>query len=96
MADERKGMCEALLARDHIKLRADLSSEPLSLRSKRVIIDWWRKEKPTIEECRLIILMIIGATTQFLAKVQGMSKEVALRLEKRARKFLWAEKEKSE
>jgi exonuclease III len=57
-------------------------------------LDRWGRGKPTMEGHRLIILMVIGAMTQFLAKVQGMPKEVALRLEKRARKFLWAEKEK--
>jgi hypothetical protein len=54
----------------------------------------WEKGKPTMEGRRLIILMVIGAMTQFLAKVQGMPKEVEHRLERRARKFLWAEKEK--
>ena len=57
-------------------------------------LDRWGRGKPTMEGRRLIILMVIGAMTQFLAKVQGMPKEVTLRLEKRARKFLWAEKEK--
>jgi ribonuclease HI len=54
----------------------------------------WEKGKPTMEGRRLIVLMVIGAMTQFLAKVQGMPKEVEHRLERRARKFLWAEKEK--
>ncbi|KAJ7032530.1 hypothetical protein C8F04DRAFT_946534, partial [Mycena alexandri] len=36
--------------------------------------------------------MVVGGMTQYLATVQGMPKEVEKRLEKRVRKFLWAEK----
>jgi hypothetical protein len=36
--------------------------------------------------------MVVGSMTQYMAKVQGMPKEVETRLEKRIRKFLWAEK----
>jgi hypothetical protein len=45
-----------------------------------------------MEGRRLIVLMVVGGMTQYLATVQGMPKEVEKRLEKRVRKFLWAEK----
>ncbi|KAJ7044018.1 hypothetical protein C8F04DRAFT_942895, partial [Mycena alexandri] len=36
--------------------------------------------------------MVVGGMTQYLAKVQGMPKDVEERIEKRIRRFLWAEK----
>ncbi|KAJ7242265.1 hypothetical protein C8J57DRAFT_1084486, partial [Mycena rebaudengoi] len=36
--------------------------------------------------------MVVGGMTQYLAKVQGMPTEVERKLERRIRKFLWAEK----
>ncbi|KAJ7203404.1 hypothetical protein C8J57DRAFT_1047008, partial [Mycena rebaudengoi] len=36
--------------------------------------------------------MVVGGMTQYMATVQGMPKEVEKKLEKRVRKFLWAEK----
>lgn len=53
----------------------------------------WEKSMPTMEGRRLIISMIIGGMTQYLTKVQGMPKEIEARLEKRIKKFLWAEKD---
>ncbi|KAF8177917.1 hypothetical protein K438DRAFT_2022119 [Mycena galopus ATCC 62051] len=55
-------------------------------------LEQWELGKPTMEGRRLIILMVVGGMTQYMAKVQGMPKEVETRLEKRVRKFLWAEK----
>ncbi|KAJ3978958.1 hypothetical protein F5890DRAFT_1422050 [Lentinula detonsa] len=55
-------------------------------------LDRWEKSRPTMEGRRLIISMIIGGMTQYLTKVQGMPKEVELRLEKRIRDFLWDDK----
>jgi hypothetical protein len=57
-------------------------------------LEQWELGKPSMEGRRLIILMVVGGMTQYMAKVQGMPKEVEKRLEKRVRKFLWAEKEK--
>ncbi|KAJ7239236.1 hypothetical protein C8J57DRAFT_1086503, partial [Mycena rebaudengoi] len=36
--------------------------------------------------------MVVGGMTQYLATVQGMPQSVEVKLEKRIRKFLWAEK----
>ncbi|KAJ7200070.1 hypothetical protein B0H12DRAFT_986191, partial [Mycena haematopus] len=52
----------------------------------------WELGRPTMEGRRLIILMVIGGMTQYLATVQGMPKEIEKKLEKRVRNFLWAEK----
>ncbi|KAJ7038502.1 hypothetical protein C8F04DRAFT_951061 [Mycena alexandri] len=41
---------------------------------------------------RRLIISIVGGMTQYLATVQGMPTEVEKKLEKRIRKFLWAEK----
>ncbi|KAF5339714.1 hypothetical protein D9757_015332 [Collybiopsis confluens] len=53
----------------------------------------WEKSRPTMEGRRLIISMIIGGMTQYLAKVQGMPKETEGKLEKRIKRFLWDEKQ---
>jgi len=52
----------------------------------------WESSKPTMEGRRLIIFMVIGGTTQYLAKVQGMPKNIEQRLQKRITKFLWNDK----
>ncbi|KAF9028756.1 hypothetical protein BDZ89DRAFT_1091965 [Hymenopellis radicata] len=52
----------------------------------------WEKGHPTMEGRRLIAQMMIGGISQYPAKVQGMPKDVEDRMEKRVRKFLWAEK----
>jgi hypothetical protein len=36
--------------------------------------------------------MVVGGITQYLAKVQGMPSEVEAKIERRVRKFLWADK----
>ncbi|KAJ3837974.1 hypothetical protein F5878DRAFT_538399, partial [Lentinula raphanica] len=54
----------------------------------------WEASNPTMEGRRLISMMIIGGMTQYLAKVQGMPKDVETRLGRRIRRFLWADKEK--
>ncbi|KAJ7583849.1 hypothetical protein C8J56DRAFT_790378 [Mycena floridula] len=53
---------------------------------------YWEKTRPTMEGRRLIILMVIGGKTQYLAKVQGMPTAIEKRLEKRINQFLWGEK----
>ena len=58
-------------------------------------LERWGKSHPTMEGRRLIILMVIGAMTQYFAKVQGMPKIVEQKLEKRIRHFFWAEKTKT-
>lgn len=55
-------------------------------------LDRWEKSMPTMEGRRLIISMVIGGMTQYLAKVQGMPKEIEDRLVKRIKNFLWADK----
>ncbi|KAJ7675942.1 hypothetical protein DFH06DRAFT_925864, partial [Mycena polygramma] len=57
-------------------------------------LDQWELGHPTMEGRRLIILMVVGGMTQYMAKVQGMPKDVEEKLEKRIRNFLWAEKVK--
>ncbi|KAF8912563.1 hypothetical protein CPB85DRAFT_1193624, partial [Mucidula mucida] len=54
----------------------------------------WERGHPTMEGRRLIVLMVVGGMTQYLTKVQGMPKTVEDRLERRVRKFLWADKKK--
>jgi hypothetical protein len=51
-------------------------------------LEQWEMGKPTMEGRRLIVLMVVSGMTQYMAKVQGMPKEVETRLEKRIRKFL--------
>ncbi|KAJ6533195.1 hypothetical protein B0H19DRAFT_965220, partial [Mycena capillaripes] len=52
----------------------------------------WELGHPTMEGRRLIILMVVGGMTQYLAKVQGMPKDVETKIERRVRSFLWADK----
>ncbi|KAJ3753202.1 hypothetical protein EV360DRAFT_19074, partial [Lentinula raphanica] len=59
-----------------------------------VALTWWEASHPSMEGRWLIVMMIIGGMTQYLTKVQGMPKDVETRLDKRIRKFLWADKEK--
>ncbi|KAJ3712087.1 hypothetical protein DFJ43DRAFT_982279, partial [Lentinula guzmanii] len=54
----------------------------------------WEASHPSMEGRRLIVMMIIGGMTQYLTKVQGMPKDIETRLDKRIRRFLWADKEK--
>ncbi|KAJ7037136.1 hypothetical protein C8F04DRAFT_953119, partial [Mycena alexandri] len=55
-------------------------------------LDRWELGHPTMEGRRLIILMVVGGMTQYLATVQGMPEDVEHRLERRVQEFLWAEK----
>ncbi|KAJ3918041.1 hypothetical protein F5877DRAFT_43399, partial [Lentinula edodes] len=43
----------------------------------------WDRSKPTMEGQHLIISMIVGGMTQYLTKVQGMLKEVEIKLTKK-------------
>ncbi|KAJ7249742.1 hypothetical protein B0H12DRAFT_992899, partial [Mycena haematopus] len=52
----------------------------------------WEKGHPTMEGRRLIIMMVVGGMTQYLAKVQGMPPEIEKKLERRIRAFLWNDK----
>ncbi|KIY46165.1 hypothetical protein FISHEDRAFT_8825, partial [Fistulina hepatica ATCC 64428] len=52
----------------------------------------WEKSKPTIGGRRLIVQMVAGGITQYLAEVQGMPEAVEKKLTKRIRQFMWAEK----
>jgi ribonuclease HI/exonuclease III len=52
----------------------------------------WAMGHPTMEGRRLINTMIVGGMTNYLAKVQGMPKEIEVRLEKRTRHYIWNEK----
>ncbi|KAJ7655667.1 hypothetical protein DFH06DRAFT_992441, partial [Mycena polygramma] len=55
-------------------------------------LDRWELGHPSMEGRRLIILMVVGGMTQYMATVQGMPEDVELKLEQRVRSFLWAEK----
>ncbi|KAJ7142127.1 hypothetical protein C8R43DRAFT_954469 [Mycena crocata] len=55
-------------------------------------LERWELGHPTMEGRQLIVLMVVGGMTQYLATVQGMPKTVEKKLEKRIRNFLWAEK----
>ena len=55
-------------------------------------LERWEQGHPTMEGRRLIILMVVGGMTQYLTKVQGMLPEIEHRIDRRIRKFLWAEK----
>ncbi len=58
-------------------------------------LERWDKSKPTIEGRKIIIQMVVGGMTQYLAQVQGMPEGAEKKLEKRIRKFIWREKTKS-
>jgi hypothetical protein len=50
-------------------------------------LDQWDLGHPTMEGCRLIVLMVVGGMTQYLTKVQGMPKDIKERLEKGIQKL---------
>ncbi|KAJ7574604.1 hypothetical protein C8J56DRAFT_802567, partial [Mycena floridula] len=52
----------------------------------------WERTRPTMEGRKLIISMVVGGKTQYLARVQGMPEEIERRLERRINQFLWGEK----
>jgi exonuclease III len=55
----------------------------------------WNRSKPTLFGRRLIIQMIVGGMTQYLAKVQTMPKQIEDTLEKIIRDFIWDGKKAS-
>ncbi|KAF9258758.1 hypothetical protein L218DRAFT_974830 [Marasmius fiardii PR-910] len=55
-------------------------------------LEMWNKSNPTMEGQKKIV---VGGMTQYLAQVQGMSKETEKLLTKRIRLFLWGEKTQS-
>jgi hypothetical protein len=55
-------------------------------------LEQWELGHPSMEGRRLIILMVVGGMTQYMATVQGMPTEIEEKLERRVRSFLWAEK----
>ncbi|KAF9536851.1 hypothetical protein CPC08DRAFT_651953, partial [Agrocybe pediades] len=55
-------------------------------------VDHWAQGHITIEGRRFVVQMMVGGTTQYLTKVQGMPKQIERRLIKRIRKFIWADK----
>ena len=52
----------------------------------------WGKSHPTMFGRRLIVQMIVGGMTQYLAKAQGMPKEIEQLLEKSIRQFIWEDR----
>ena len=55
-------------------------------------LDRWSKSHPTLFGRRLIVQMVVGGMTQYLAKVQTMPRQIEETLEKIIRNFLWADK----
>jgi hypothetical protein len=55
-------------------------------------LDRWELGHPSMEGHRLILMMVVGGMTQYLATMQGMPEEVEECLDRRIRSFLWAEK----
>ncbi|KAG2050450.1 hypothetical protein BDR06DRAFT_843239, partial [Suillus hirtellus] len=49
----------------------------------------WNKSHPNLDSKRLIIQMVVGGMTQFLAKAQGMPKHIEAALVKTTRNFIW-------
>jgi exonuclease III/ribonuclease HI len=52
-------------------------------------LDRWDKSHPSTEGRRLIIQMVIGGTTQYLAKVQEMPEHITKRLTNTMWEFIW-------
>ena len=49
----------------------------------------WETRYPTLEGKRLIVQMIVGGKTQFLARAQGMPKSVQTKIQKMITEFVW-------
>ncbi|KAI0047925.1 hypothetical protein FA95DRAFT_1491755, partial [Auriscalpium vulgare] len=49
----------------------------------------WSSSHPSLHAKRLIIQMIVGGSTQYLAKVQGMPKAIEGAITKQIRDFVW-------
>ncbi|KAF5373348.1 hypothetical protein D9615_007464 [Tricholomella constricta] len=58
---------------------------------EKITIDlgMWNKGHPTLKGRSLISKVVIGGYTQYLARVQGMPKEIEHRLDKMSRDFMW-------
>jgi hypothetical protein len=52
-------------------------------------LDCWNKGHPSLDGKCLIAQMVIGGMTQFLAKAQGMPKNIEIALTKTMRNFIW-------
>jgi len=52
----------------------------------------WDKSKPTIEGRKLLVQMIVGGSTQYLAQVQQMPKSIEKHLQKTIHTFIWGDK----
>jgi ribonuclease HI/exonuclease III len=52
----------------------------------------WQKAHPSLDGKRSIVQMVVGGKTQYLAKVQGMPKDVEDRIERMIRSFMWPNK----
>ncbi|KAJ3870910.1 hypothetical protein F5051DRAFT_308323, partial [Lentinula edodes] len=68
---------------------------PAQLEKIDKALSCWEQSNPTMDGRKKIVQMVIGGMTQYLAQVQGMPKNIEKRLNKRIRKFLWAEKQQS-
>ncbi|KAJ7856802.1 hypothetical protein B0H14DRAFT_3448195 [Mycena olivaceomarginata] len=82
---------EGTLIPDHIKIAAE--GEPI--RTLGVWMRHWTDGNWDTRRWRgrrLILMMVVGGMTQYLATVQGMPEEVEERLDRRIRSFLWADK----
>jgi ribonuclease HI len=55
----------------------------------------WNKGHPSLDGKRLIAQMVIGGMTQFLAKAQGMPKNIETALTRMMRNFIWNNKKTS-
>jgi len=53
-------------------------------------LDQWSKSHPTQDGCCLIISMVVGGLTQYLTRVQGMSKDIEEILRKKITSFMWS------
>ncbi|KAH9857506.1 hypothetical protein C2E23DRAFT_713787, partial [Lenzites betulinus] len=52
-------------------------------------LERWSRRRPTLKGKQVIVNLEVGSRTQYLARVQGMPKEIEKSLEKMISKFLW-------
>ena len=64
--------------------------EPTVVKCKKEL-DRWEKVHPTMAGHKLIVQMVIGGRTQFLAKAQGMPERIEKVFTKIIRDFMWEE-----
>ena len=67
----------------------DATPWELVLDKIRTNLDRWKLGRPTLDGKRLIVQMVVGGTTQYLAKVQGMPNRIEKALVKVIRDFIW-------